>query len=225
MTAEMARSVLGIEPATIVVVTHIGVDCERFAPRPPCPDEPKDRTLTIGYCGQLSEHKGVLDLVEAVRALRDQGADIALKVVGSGPLEPQLRRLAANAAWLSILGRRPNSEIPEFLRQLDLFVMPSRVLADHQEHDGHAVLEAMSCGLPTVATRSGILSELVDDENGTLAEPGDVKSLADAIARVFSSPAVRQRLGRTARQRALERYDHSKVARHLVSVYQDALGV
>jgi glycosyltransferase involved in cell wall biosynthesis len=224
MTADMAVSVLGVDASRVAVVTHIGVDCQRFTPRRPSPADLEERTLVIGYCGQLSDHKGIPDLIDAVGSLRERGADVVLRLVGGGPLEPRLRVLAADATWLSVLGRRPNSEIPEFLRELDLFVMPSRILPDHQEHDGHAVLEAMSCGLPTVATRSGILSELVDEENGAIADPGDALSLADAIARVFSSSATRQRRGRTARQRALERYDHSQVAKHLMRIYQDALG-
>jgi glycosyltransferase involved in cell wall biosynthesis len=81
--------------------------------------------------------------------------------------------------------------------------MPSRILPDHQEHDGRAVLEAMSSGVPCVVSNSGILPEMILANEGRVFPAGDVESMAEALEELVNHPELRIALGAGARQRAL----------------------
>ncbi|MBT6118266.1 MAG: glycosyltransferase, partial [Rhodospirillaceae bacterium] len=93
--------------------------------------------------------------------------------------------LAARAReenWLDVAPTVPHAAVAPFLRGLDLFCLPAHVLPDHEEHDAHALMEAMACGIACIGTRSGIIPELLDGKTGLLVPPADPPALAEAIA-------------------------------------------
>jgi glycosyltransferase involved in cell wall biosynthesis len=212
MTRWMYIDTFGVDGSMIEVITPIGVDADNFSPaHPPRPIDPG--RAVIGYAGRLEPHKGIEDLIEAVEHCRSTWLiDLQLEVCGVGSLTGALEKLAQSRAWLSLRGLVPNGEVPDFLRGLDVFVLPARILPDHQEHDAHALLEALACGLPCIATRSGINTELLGDGTGLLVEPQRPTELSDAIRQLVRNVDRRRELSARARARALTDFDNHRLA-------------
>jgi glycosyltransferase involved in cell wall biosynthesis len=185
---ERARAALvarGRDSATVHVVPA-SVAVERFAPRAAPP--PTYDLLTIG---SLIERKRTADFVRVVAAL----ADVRAAIVGSGPLEPELRALAAElgvADRIAFLGFREDT--PDLLRSARLFMQTSRY-----EGLSIAVGEAMTSGLPVVATDVGETATLVrDGHNGFLVAVGDTDALAERARKLLGDEPLRRSFGERA---------------------------
>jgi glycosyltransferase involved in cell wall biosynthesis len=123
--------------------------------------------------------------------------------------------------WTTFHGPRPNAELPDFLARLDAFVMPALVLPDHEEHDGVSLLEAMAMRVPCIGTRSGIIPEIInDDENGLLASAGDATGLADRLQDLHDGPTEARRLGDRAREDALQHVGLPALTKGWVDLYR-----
>jgi len=132
---------------------------------------------TFLFVGQLEEHKGILDLVMAWSQWTDRG-DAKLVVVGDGSLESEVRRISAGDPSVECRGRLRPEDLANEFAAADWLVVPSRVI----ENAPTVIVEALACGLPVMAARTGGIPELVrDGENGLLFEPGDAVALEEAL--------------------------------------------
>lgn len=132
-----------------------------------------ENTLVIGSVGRLHESKGPDVLISAFRAAAPDRA--ALVLLGEGPQRAELERLAGGDPRIHLLGHR--NDVHAALRDCDLFVSPSR-----EESFGLAIIEAMSVGLPVIATATEGPMEYLQDQPVTLVPTGDVSALAAALA-------------------------------------------
>ena len=176
-----------------------GVDLQRFAPRA----EPTHDGGRILYVGRLSEEKNLGTLLQAVASIQAR-RPTELVLIGDGPLrarlETEAHALGVKAEFLGVLDHR---EVPERLRQGDLFVLPSFT-------EGHpkVLIEAMACGLPCVASDCAGNRALVSDgDTGLLFDPTSVPALGAALDRVLSDRELARALGRRARERVAPEYD------------------
>ena len=157
----------------------------------------------------------------SLRSLRSKyGLDIAicayagleatdLTIIGTGPLEPELRSLIATVGSNSTILAHgfPYAQVPEILRGYDYFVAPSRT-----EAQGLAMCEAMSCGLPVVATRVGGIPEFVrDGVDGYLVPPEDSDALRQAIGKLIEDWAQFRQMAENARAHMLRTTDATAV--------------
>lgn len=217
----------GVDPNRIDMVLQLGVDTTHF--RPVSAEERRrlrsrwnlsPDALVIGYCGRLVEEKGLLELCEAARMLGAKTrAPLQVALLGDGPLRAQLEREAGIALVLN--PAVPHAEVASFLQAVDIFVLPSRVLPRHEEHDAHALLEALSCGLPCLGTTSGAIPEILSGA-GLVGPPSDASALADALAQLLD-PAARQAWGEAGRRRILERYSNQRIVEAQLGTYQRAV--
>lgn len=146
--------------------------------------------------GRLTEQKAHTVLARAAQKMQEQFPAARFVIVGDGPsraaLEVEIVRLGLQGTVI-LTGARDN--VLDYIAAADLFVLPSR-----EEGLGVALLEAMSGGLASVATRVGGILEIIHDgENGLLVLPDDPASLADAILRLLADPVERERLGSVGR--------------------------
>lgn len=163
------------------------------------PDDPPH----VLYAGRLSEEKGVLELVEAVRGL-------PIVVAGDGPLRDRVP---------GALGFVPHDELLGLYERAAVVVCPSR-----REGFGVVCAEAMAHGRPVVAAAVGGLRDLVvDGETGLLVPPGDVPALRAALERLLGDRELRRRLGTAARERAREAYSWDRTVSLTLHAYEDAL--
>ncbi len=194
-----------------------GVDVDLFSPGPGTLTGdwpgPGLRLLSVG---RLHPQKGHAVLLDALAQLRAQGPEASLLIVGEGSIQGQLkeriRRLGLSAV-VRLGGRR--EDIRDLLRSADLFVFPSLY-----EAVGIALLEAMACGRPVVASDTGGIPEIVEHgTSGMLVPPGDSARLADSLGMLLKDPGRRQRLGDTARARALQ-FDVRRTAQATEALYE-----
>ncbi|HEV2494765.1 MAG TPA: glycosyltransferase [Terriglobia bacterium] len=190
-------------------VIHGGVDVGRLSPTAKGQSRGPFRILCIA---RFEEVKGHTYLVEACRLLRERGVSFECRLIGDGPLLPAIVEQVTHARLSNqvlLAGARPYQEVIEELAQADVLVLPTAPTASGKREGSPTVLkEAMACGLPVVASRVGGIPELVDDDvTGMLLPPRNAAALADALQRLSGDPALRQRLGRAARQKVVREFN------------------
>jgi len=207
-----------VPPERVVTLYNAG-------PLPPtaalAAERPRDgrrRTAHGLFLGRLGARKGVYDLLEAIRRLRGRGVPAVFTLAGDGEVE-RVRQLAEEME-LSDCVRVPgwvDGEVKEaLLSDADFLALPS-----YYEGLPMAVLEAMSRGLPVVATPVGGIPEAVrDGVNGYLVEPGDAEALADRMERLCLDPGLRRRMGERARAEAEEKFGMPAFEERLANVYE-----
>lgn len=132
------------------------------------------------YVGRLDLAKGLDELVRATAQIASQAPTLQLVLVGDGPARAQLEFLAMElgiAELVRFVGPCPSSEVARWMRAANVFALPS-----YCEGCPNVVLEALSCGLPVVATDVGGIPELVDEKCGILVHPQDPVALANALS-------------------------------------------
>ncbi|MFK0195519.1 glycosyltransferase [Kitasatospora sp. NPDC090308] len=169
--------------------------------------------LVVGTVGNLTAKKDQATLLAAFAMLRGREPDARLVLVGSGPLEAELRARAGDG----VLFAGTRADVPELLPGWDVFCLSSR-----QEGLPVALMEAMASGLPSVVTGVGGVPEILDDGvEGRLVPPGDPAALAAALGEL-TGPGARERMGAAARRRA-ESFDVAGAQRAVERVYARVL--
>ena len=203
--ADRTTSRLPTTLASRVLVVENGVDTELFVPA----TDPREMSrLRVVFVGRIVAEKGPDVLLRAAAAL--DRTDLEFVVVGSSgfdpaaglsPYERSLRSLARDArAQITFLPFTRRDELPQILREADVFVAPSR----WPEPSGLTLGEAMATGLPIVTTATGGIPEVVG-EAALLTRPDAPDEVAAAIAALADDANLRRTLGTAARQRAVER--------------------
>ncbi len=184
-------------------VLHLGVS---LPPWPPAAAPRPDPPLLI--CpANLYPVKGHKYLLQAMAILRQRGLACRLDLAGSGGLRTELETMAADLslqARVQFLGQVPHDALLDRYRRgpPTAVVLPSIDLGDN-EHEGIpiALVEAMACGIPVIATRTGGIPELLDGGAGMLVLPRDPTALADALQQVLCEGELRRRLAEAGRRR------------------------
>lgn len=219
--ARSAASNLGVDESKITVI-HNCAAASHFTPVGSDAGSSRlelagQSSFSIVTVGTLRWEKGHRFLLQAWKQLQDDGAipaDEQLWIVGSGPLESQLRGEAENIPGVQFLGRR--TDTLEILRAADLFVLPSV-----NEGFGIAIVEAMCAGLAVVSTQSGGIPEVVDDgRTGILVDPGSADELAGAIKRLHDNRDEREEMARAGRAAANDRFTPARYVQQLMNLYE-----
>ncbi len=218
-----------------VEVIHCGVDTAVFQPAdrredeavPAATQDAQDRPLEILAIGTLHEVKGQSVLVDSVRVLQERGVAARARLVGEGADRSMLEDRIATAGLdgrVQLLGTRTRDQIVELLGSTDVLVAPSvPTRAGKREGIPVVLMEAMASGVPVVASRLSGIPEIVHDgENGRLFPPGDPGALADALTDLAGDRALRERLGRAARETVLRDFDVDVNARRLIQTIRAA---
>ena len=175
------------------------------------------RLLSVG---RLVRQKGLDVGLQALAGLK--GLEWEWNIAGDGP---QMGALRTQAAALGLEGRvhflgwQSRAELLKWYDRSSLFLFPSR-------HEGmpNAVLEAMACGLPVVATRIAGNEELVlDGETGCLVQSEDADGLKTALQGLLTDPSRREQMGRASRRRVQEEYSWDNTARQYEDMLEKAI--
>lgn len=199
-------------PAEIV---YYGIDTRHFRPGPP---HPPDSPLRVGYAGRLAAEKGVEDLITAVAQSSSQ-QPLQLVIIGSGPAEGDLRRLAGEylpPGAVAFCGDVPHEAMPAQYQALEVLVLPSHTESGWKEQFGRVLAEAMACEVPVVGSSSGFIPEMIAATGGGVTFPeGDLDALAQALQALAADPAERRRLGAAGRESVIRLYDCEVIAQRL----------
>ena len=217
----MAKAI-GVNTENDVCVLRMGVTIPRSVP-------PRTRANPVVVCpARLVEVKGHRFLLEAWRILRDRGAAGELWLAGDGELRRRLEILTASlgiGASVKFLGALPHRDLLKIYEEGSVAAV---VLASIDKgngcHEGIpvALIEAMSYGVPAVATKTGGTGELLLPETGLLVPPEDPAALADAMQRLLVDHSLRQKLGDSGRERATKIHDIVRIAAELSEAFEAA---
>jgi glycosyltransferase involved in cell wall biosynthesis len=177
--------------------------------------------MVIGTACRLVPIKGLQYLLQAVVLLRVEFPGIRLEIAGAGVLQADLERLVSELGLtqsVTFLGWQP--DMTAVMSRWDLYVQPSI-----EEAFGIAALEAMSTGLPVIATSVGGTSELVQDgETGWLVPPRDPMGMARKIGLLLDDEQLRRRMGQAGRVRARDCFSEHRMAAEMSAIYSSLLG-
>jgi glycosyltransferase involved in cell wall biosynthesis len=204
-----------------VIVVPNGVDLTRFNPSI-CGDEVRNRLTMdneklILFVGRLVPYKGLVVLFRAFSEVLKKGLKARLVLVGNGPLKKLLVDLAEELdiqRSVVFIGEVLLTDLPSYYRAADVFVLPSR---SRSEAFGLAMLEAMACGVPIIATEVGGIPFVLKG-NGILVPPGDSLSLVNAILNLLKNDDLRRMLGKQALIRARE-FSWDQAVKEIERVY------
>ncbi len=200
-----------------IVVIPNGVDLNVFTPVRGA----KAMSPTVLFVGRLTAQKGVDVLLQALVVLMDKVRDVHLVIAGDGDQFLYLRRLARHLgvpARVTFAGWQTGNDLVKLYQDAWAVAIPSMY-----EPFGIVSLEAMACARPVVASRTGGLSEVIEDgRSGYLVDPGDHLMLAQRLALLLTDRTRAKQMGAEARRRA-EQYDWDRIAGLVSQEYDSVL--
>ncbi len=215
------QSAAGVDPGRIVVIQN-GIDCARFRPDPTRRLDARSELglsptqVVLGAIGMHYPVKGHRYLVRAMELVRRHHPDTVLLLAGDGPVRVELERdvarssLEGNVRFLGFY-----EDVERLLQALDVFVLPSL-----SEGLPLALLEAMACGKPVVATAVGGVPEVVSHgATGLLVPPADPEALAASILLLVQDAALSARLGPSARADVERRFGLARMVQRYETLY------
>ena len=209
---------MGLGAAKLKLIRGSGVDMAEFSP---AEENVENEEPLVVLVSRLLMEKGIPELIDAARLLKQRGAGCRVALVGDAdPGNPlavpeEMLSVAESDQVVELWGRRSN--IADIYRQADVAVLPSY----YREGIPKTLLEAAASGLPIVTTDSVGCREVVDDGvNGFLVPVRQFVSLADALEKLVSCSKLRREMGRRSREKALKEFGIEQVVTETFSVYE-----
>ena len=206
-------------------IIHNPVNIARFKPGLPPPPIMSDGLKTIFWVGRITEDKGVGDLIEAFKIVLENNRDIKL-VIGGTTSSPYVESLKRKCVELNIqdkvifTGGIPNENVPNYMANCSVFAYPSR----GGEGIPRALLEAMACAAPVVATNvSGIPEAVEHMKTGLMVKPQDIQQLATAINTLLNDEKLAKNLGREARKKIEREFSYETVIPQIAEVLKESV--
>ena len=219
------RSIFQLPPDKLRVINN-GIDLERVSIKNDSLDRERfaraDERAVV-FVGRLVPEKGVQVLLDAVPKVLRRCHDAKFIVVGSGPHEDELRRIASSLGVgekVQFTGYVDIATKNTLLGWAEAVVIPSLY-----EPFGIVALEAMGSEVPVIASATGGLTEVINDRvDGLLVPPGNAEALASAICRVLFNPGAARLMAKRARSKVARSFGWAGVARRTVEVYDEVIG-
>ena len=171
----------------------------------------------IIFVGRLTRQKGVEILLKVAAELRARRVIKKVAIVGEGELTKELHAEARNLGiddLVDFLGKR--NDVENLLQQSRLFLLPSR-----WEGTPSALLEAMACGVPVLATSVGGVPYIIDsDVNGVLVPPGNIELMTRAAQQILTKKSIARRLGHNARKKVIRCYSIQDYTNRMIDFYR-----
>lgn len=214
------RAYADVEDHRLFHVPH-GIDTGRFRPIPGRRWTGSRRTIV--FLGRFSAVKGIDVLLSAISALSIR-LKLRLVMVGPGHLtlyDDKLEYLRRQGVEVECIGAVNRDKVPQVLCSADIAISSSYV-----ENSPLSVMEAMSCGVPVVASNVGGIPEMLDDgKNGLLFQVGDSIGLAETALLLLEDEDFREQMALEARRTALEKFDGKIMGSRTGAVYESILSL
>ncbi len=210
-----------------IYITPFGVDVEKFKNIKLKRD---DNSINIGTIKALEEKYGIKYAILAVKKLKNDlikegknqlSDSIKYYIYGDGSEKELLLKLIEDEKLekdVFLMGKIPNNRVPEVLNNMDIFIATSIV----NESFGVAVVEAMACELPVVATNADGFMEVVDDNvTGYIVERKNIDNIAIALNKLVSDNELRKNMGKCGRESAIRNYNWKENVKYMEKIYRD----
>lgn len=175
--------------------------------------------ITVGFAARIEHLKGPMILLEAFAVASRACPDLRLRIAGAGSQEQKLKAraraldVAARCEFVGVYTKPEQRKA--FMESLDIFALPSLT-----EGTPNSIVEAMSHGVPIIASAVGGIPDVVASETGVLVPPGDVAALVEALIRLAEDENLRQRMGQAVRERYEKLFSPEAVLPILLSTYR-----
>lgn len=175
--------------------------------------------IIIGTVGSLNKLKGQKYLIEGFGNLSHKFTNFQLEIVGSGPDRDYLMKIAKNLNLqkkIKFHGRE--EDVSRIMNRWDIYVQPSL-----SESFGLSVAEAMSVGIPVVATATGGLTELINNDSGILVRPKDPYAISCAIMKLAMDSKLRHKIGQQAKNRIEKNFSLENMLKKTEKLYHEEI--
>lgn len=201
-------------------IVHNGIEADRFFDIHDKAPLPVYKGKTVITCiAELHPRKGHKTLIKAFEPLSEEMPNLKLMLVGTGPIEKELKEQYGSNPNIHFLGWR--DDIPQILNNSDLFILPSE-----REAFGLVVLEAMASNVAVIATNNGGTKDIIlDGKTGLLIPPHDVEAMKEAMRTLLTNPGQKRDMEEAALRRVKEEFTAQKMAEKTAAVYRKALHV
>ena len=205
---------------------HVGVDLRQFtfAAR----QAPTDRIVRVLTVARLASQKGIEYAIRAIELVKRQFPAIHYDIIGAGPLEDTLKKLASEiniADAVSFHGAQSGTFVQGAMRKAHIFMLTSVTIDGDTEGQGLVLQEAQACGLPVIATDHGPFPEgILPGRSGYLVPERDPEALARALLDLVRHPETWEALGRAGREHVEKNYNVQNLNRDLAELYANIAG-
>ena len=206
------------------VLPQLGVDPEVFRKRDASAlrSELGLGSFVVGFVGRFVPEKGLRVLVEAVLGL---GRRVDLLLLGSGPLEKEVRERvpgSGSQVGLHVVHNVPHTDVAGYLSCMDVVVVPSLTTTYWKEQFGHVLIEAMACEAPVIGSSSAEIPRVVGSA-GLITPEGDTAALCDALNQLARDADLRATLAQAGRRRVLERFSNARIAEATYQFFKEVV--
>ena len=176
----------------------------------------EDDEFVLGYLGRLSKEKGIIYLIHASSMLNEMGVPIKTLIIGEGPHKKELEELVKRRGIENrFIFAGFQNDVENWMPAIDVFILPSLT-----EGTPMALLEAMACGIPVVASAvGGIPQVIVSDKNGILVTPGKPEEIANAVNTLYGNQTLRRTIAEEAKTTIRLKYDVSDWIKRIETEY------
>lgn len=197
-----------------ITIVHNGVDTNFFTPV-----KKKTELNSILYTGRLEVFKGLFDLIESAGPVCKKYPSARFILIGTGTILESLKKHVSKLNLddnFLFTGRLSKSEIIKYYQNSTIFVLPS-----YREGFPTSLLEAMSCGIPSIATNvEGNFELIKNGDNGLLVPPKSPDKLAESIIYLLDNEEFRSRIGDNARKHIVKNYDWERITDGFENLYR-----
>ena len=171
----------------------------------------------VMHATSLEKHKGFDVTLNAARILQEKNSPVHFLLLGSGPQEVDLRNQAE--ALHNVFFMSTQQDMGTWFASANLLIHPS-----YKEGLGSVILEAMAAGLPVIASNTGGIPDIIENEKtGILIEPGNAQELASAIERLANDQGLREQLQSAAKE-ILPKFEISQTSKRYHELYKQIKG-
>jgi glycosyltransferase involved in cell wall biosynthesis len=204
-------------------IIPFGVDTNIFKPNPVLKEKNLFQILSIGY---LIERKGFEYLIKSIKEVHKIHDNVKLKIVGTGPLENQIKKLIKELRLersVEVISNVSDERLVELYNSADIFVLPSIIDSQgNTEGLGVVLLEAMACKLPVIASNIGGIPDIVHDGvNGILVPQKDVLELSKSINELIGNEDIRKSLALNGYEMVKEHFSWKQIAIDYIKIYTE----
>lgn len=226
------ETVLKLYPKTKVKLIPMGVDLTQFKRNKINKElrkEFKNKFPVILGVGRLIKWKGFDYLLKAMPAILSRFPKSALLLVGSGPEEEKLKKLAYDLGLkinenLFFMGNMPHCELSKLYSSCDVLVSPSVTLSETGEKEGQGlvILEALASGLPVVASKSGGIQDMIDGQStGFLVKEKNPADIAEKVILILENNTYRKKFITNGLRLVQEKYSWESIAKEFSKLYNN----
>lgn len=230
LSEDMKMDLLNIGfPENKIVVYHLGIDIEKFAPQNH--DKQKNDDFIFTIVASFTERKGIHYAIEAFKKFKKKHliTNCKLRIVGDGPFLHKLKQLSdfdIDIVFINnFIAEKPRELVLQEMQNCDIFILTSITLPDADKEGTPVVLmEAQACGKPCISTyHAGIPEVVIHNKTGLLVKERDSDSIAKAMFELYSDQVKRNILGKNASIHIEEKFNNRIQIPKLFDIYKPFL--